>query len=309
MPDSPLKIILNRDEPITHVREHFTPQISLLKNLTNYGSNLIVRAFESSHKGIEDVIVCGVLLKQVVAMLDAIETLLSSACIHPAYIVARSLFEASIYLEWILKDDSDEKAKCFYVSNLRAERTWALRAIKGTPESQVFKTQTEGLDYDMHTNYPALESEAKKHLEEVNRILSQPELRAIDEKFDEKKYKRKREPFWYSGYGLSSIRQIAKIIERTVEYDLFYSLTSKVTHSASYKNHIRFADNQIKFKPIRNLEGINVLLHFVFVATLRTYQVALKHYRDGELPSFRRKYLEEWSSAFLSIKNVKYDFS
>ena len=305
MPDSPLKTILDRVEPIMHLREHFAPQITLLKELANYGSNLIVRAFQSSDKGLGDALVCGVLLKQVVAMIDAVETLLSSACVHPAHLAGRALFEASIYLEWILRGDPEEKAICYYVSNLRAERTWALRAIRGTPEYQSFKAQTIDLDYDIHDSQPTLESEAKNHLDEVNRILSQPELRATDESFEKKKRKAKHEPRWYSGHGVASIRQLAKSIGRNAEYNLFYSIASKITHSASYKNHIRFAGKQIKFKPIRNLEGIGILLHFVFVATFRTYRVVLEHYRIGELASFGKKYLEEWRSSFLSIKAVK----
>jgi hypothetical protein len=308
MPDLPLKSILDREKPVIDLREHFTPQITLLKELANYGSNLVVRAFQSSDKGLGDAIICAVLLKQVVAMIDAVETLLSSACVNAAHLAARALFEASIYLEWILMSDAEEKAICYYVSNLRAQRTWAMRAIRGTSENQVFKEQTKDLDYDLHNSQPTLESEAKKHFDEVNKILSQPKLKEIDERFEEKKRKTKREPRWYSGHGVVSIKQIANNIGRSAEYNLFYPIASEVTHSASYKNHIRFTKNQIKFKPIRNLEGINILLRFVFSATLRTYRVVLENYRIGELPIFSKKYLEEWRSSFLSIKDVKYHF-
>jgi hypothetical protein len=308
MPDLPLQTILDREGPIIVLREHFSPQITLLKELANYGSNLIVRAYQSSDKGLVDAIVCGVLLKQVVAMIDAVETLLSSACVHAAHLAGRALFEASIYLEWILKGNTDEKAMNYCVSNLRAERTWAMRAIRGTPESQAFNAQTKDLNYDIHASNPTLEPEAKKHLDEVNRILSQPELKVIDEAFEGKKRKSKREPLWYTGQGYASIRHIAKSIGRSAEYNVFYPIASEITHSASYKNHIRFAGKKIEFKPIRNLEGISILLHFVFIATIRTYRVVLEHYRSGELPSFRRKYFEEWRCSFLSIKAVKYDF-
>lgn len=75
MLEQPLASILDREEAKRHAAQHFADQIALLQDLTNYGSNLVMCAFNSSKKDLSDIVVCGVLLKQIVEMLDAVETL------------------------------------------------------------------------------------------------------------------------------------------------------------------------------------------------------------------------------------------
>jgi hypothetical protein len=57
--------ILDLSEPAAQARQFAQPQIDLFADLAAYGSNLVIRGFNSSHKGMAEVIVCGVHLKQV----------------------------------------------------------------------------------------------------------------------------------------------------------------------------------------------------------------------------------------------------
>jgi hypothetical protein len=105
----------------------FKPQLDLLVQMTNYASNLVLRAYSSkrSKKELHDLIVCHVLLKQVAVMLDSIEILAKAGAIPAAWVPARVAFEASLYLEWMLQADGPEKAAYYYVANVRAEKVWA----------------------------------------------------------------------------------------------------------------------------------------------------------------------------------------
>jgi len=58
MNESAHSAILNRSEPEAQAEEHLGPQIALLTDLANYGSNLVIRAFDSSPKKLAEVIVC-----------------------------------------------------------------------------------------------------------------------------------------------------------------------------------------------------------------------------------------------------------
>ena len=131
-----------------------------------------MRAYGSSKKDTADVLVCGVLLKQVVSMLDAIEVLLTAGIVHAGFLPARAAFEASVYLDWIIFSDSDRKARCYVVANFRDEKLWALRAIHGTPERAAFDSVAAGTGLDLHANRSTLAAEAAAHLAEVNRILA-----------------------------------------------------------------------------------------------------------------------------------------
>lgn len=311
MPENPHAAILNREEPREVVEKHFTKQLELLRDIANYGSNLVVRAFNSTPKRMADVVVCGVLLKQIVAMTDAVEVLLSSGCGHASFLPARTAFEASIYLDWILAGDSERRATRYIVSNYRDERVWAKRVIPGTTEEVAFNQIAKTLGIDIHATRPTLVSEAQTHLAEVSRILSQPELQAIDQEFTamrKRQKKRKHDPEWYELDGLTSIRKVAEKVNRLPEYEFFYSKGSKITHTASYKDHISFGDGKVQFKPIRHLADVNMLLNFVISVSIGTYMKILKQYRPAELKAFGRKYLNDWREPFQNVVPVKYDF-
>ncbi len=308
MQETEYKEILDRSKHAEDVQTHFKDALLLLRNLTNYGTNLIPRAYTSSDRGLAAAITIGVLLKQVVSMLDAVEILVSKGHIHAAHLEARAAYEASIYIDWILKENSEEKVRHYYVSNLRNERLWARRTIDGTEEKSKFSTVTEQLNIDITAKNPTLEQEVINYLAEVNRILSQDNFKPIDSEFERLKNtnRNKLEPNWYKPLQIHSVRHIARLVERLPEYDIFYAKGSQVTHSASYKDHIRFSGGTLNFKPIRYLENIDNLLNFTISLVLKTYKAILAFYRPAEMPNFNRKYLNEWRDAFLKIKSVKY---
>ena len=164
MLDNPVPSILNSDKAKEFIENNFADQVKLFRDLTAYGTNLILRAYDSSKKDLSDIVVCGILLKHIVAMLDAIETLLTNGMVIAAFLPTRSAFEASIYLDWMLFSDKEKKAKCYYIANLRNERQWASRSIKGTPEEQTFNEDTKSLNLNLQLIDPNLTIDAQRHL-------------------------------------------------------------------------------------------------------------------------------------------------
>jgi hypothetical protein len=309
MAESPHAGILNRTEAQGHAVEHFSKQLELLRSLANYGSNLVVRSYHSSTKQLADIVVCGVLLKQVVAMVDASEVLLSNGISHAAHLPARTAFEASVYADFILFSDSERKAMHYMVANYRNERLWAQRATKGSPQAIEFEPVSASIGFDLHASRPSLDSEAQLHLQEVNRILAQPDFRAIDEAFNAtRKGKRKGDPEWYSLLGYSSIRKLAESVGRIAEYECFYAKGSSITHSAAYKDHLAFHGKEVRFKPVRHIAEMDAIVKALGTTALTTYRNILRKYRPGEIPALNRQYLREWREPFQNVKAVAYNF-
>jgi len=77
MPDEPYKYLLDRQTgPCEDLREHFQPVLTLLQELTNYGTNLIPRCLASvEDRKMKEFVVLNTLLHQVVTMLDGFEVL------------------------------------------------------------------------------------------------------------------------------------------------------------------------------------------------------------------------------------------
>src|SRR4051812_20586935 len=115
MVEQPHKDILDRARAAELSQQHYAKQLGLLQDLANYGSNLVLRAFNSSPRKMVDIVICGVLLKQVAAMTDATDILLAAGCGNAAFLPSRTAFEASIYLDWILIGNSELKAKRYIV--------------------------------------------------------------------------------------------------------------------------------------------------------------------------------------------------
>lgn len=304
MEELPHPTILNRDVPPVLAKQHFGDQLHLIRDLVNYGSNLIARSYTVSPKKMADIIVCGVLLKQIVTMLDGVEVLISAGCAIPSHLPARAAFEASLYLEWILESNSEHRATRYLVGNYREERKWAARAIKGTPEEEAMRWV--GIDINEHR--PTLHAEAKTLLDEIDRILAQPELSPINAEFvaaeGKQKKSRRKTIEWFHLDGLASIRQIAEKLNRLREYQFLYSKGSEVTHSARYKDHIGFKDGNVYFNEIRHLHEAHVAINFVLPIAIGTYSKIIEHYRPQERPAFQKKYLEDWQKIYLRSMGI-----
>ena len=309
MREKELKLIIDREKSKEAAKRIFSKQIEVIVDLVNYGSNLVVRAYESSKKKLEDAIVIGVLLKQVISMVDAAEILASQGAPQPAYLQGRSAFETSLYIEWILLSESEKKAKYYYVSNLRNIRLWTLRYLPGTQENVYFSKMMSGLEEYMKPRLVTKEEEkeAKHQVTEIDRILSQDGYREINGEFEKLRSKKTgAEAYWYKPFGIESIMKIAEDVGRLHEYFIYYSRGSELAHATSYRDQVKFKKGRIVFEPVRKLEDMHALLQSVMVVCLSSYLSIINHYRYGERKSLARKYKADWQKAFRNIPSVSY---
>jgi len=310
MREKEFKLILDRERHEKDVRQYFSKHTDFLIDLANYGSFLIPRAYDSSSKKLEDIVVIGILLKQVVAMIDAVEILISKGAVSAANLQARAAFEASLYIDWILKGESEKKAKYYYVSNLRNQRLWALRLKPGTPEKEIFSKAFQHLEKHLKTtDLENVEKQAEEELTKIDSLLARNGWNEINLEFEKKKNKKTGvDTYWYKMFGLTSIRQLAREVGRLDEYDLFYSKSSEVMHATSYRDHVQFSKGIVSFEPIRQLKDLDILLRFITLVAMSSYVSILRHYRHGELSHLRRKYMRDWRDAFLNIPSLSYTY-
>lgn len=309
MKEKELEKLLYRERIRVEVSQIFPKQVEMLVDMVNYGSNLIARAYDSSNKKLEDIIVIVVLLKQVVSMIDSIEVLASQGIVRPAFLQVRSAFEASLYIDWILKSESNKKAKYYYVSNLRNTRFWALRILEGTRENLDFKQLMADMKDILDPRLIPLEYKelAKKQITEVERILKQENYSSINSEF-EKRYNKTNgvDIIWYRLLGIDSIMKLAEEVDRLPEYVVFYTRGSELMHTKLYRDQVKFKKGIIIFEPIRHLEDMNRLLHYTISISLSAYLSIIKHYREGESDNFAKKFKNDWQQTYQHIPAVTY---
>ena len=304
IPDDPHKGILD-DEGITAVMSgQLKPWTNLLRDLANYGSNLIPRAYTSSGKTLGDAVLIGTLLKQLVAMLDAIEILLCRSAVHAAALQLRAMFESSVYIEWMLAGDRERKAAYYYVHNLQRLRVWAMRVQSGSAESITFKNSLGGLPVD-----ETLSDEGKNLVREIDRILSQSQFAVISDTFRHWKKQNKRAPAWYSPFGVRDLRNMAVLVKQEPMYVFVYGTGSEVMHASNFGHHIAFSTGRrVTFRSIRHPKDFPKTVRFTAAIAIHIFRKVLSEYRPEECTtSFRRKYLEKWQEAFMNLPELHID--
>ena len=141
----PHEALLDRRQPVSDVDEHFRAAVDLLRDITNYGTNLIIRCFATGDRKLEDAIILGALLRQAVAMFDAIEILIANAAVHPSQLQERAIFESSLYIDFMLQDDTEAKAKFELLQKVAAR----LNETKPVRSMGLSEDQLDAL-YDLH---------------------------------------------------------------------------------------------------------------------------------------------------------------
>jgi len=262
MPEKPHKQLLDRDFYSQQVADQFSEQLKLLQDVTNYGSNLIVAAFASSKKDVADVMILTVLLKQVVSMLDAVEVLISSACVPISQLPSRAMFEASVQIDFILSGDEVNKARHFYVSNLRRELLWNFRCLPDTEHHAHFNSNLGGFQAEMDEISVGNREEARRRAEEIQLFLDGDPWRQINRRLEAECIKRKQayEVSWYVPFGSRTLRDLCKHVSRMSEYKVFYSASSEKAHGVEYRSHVSFSSGQVAIGPIRNLSEIGTAI-------------------------------------------------
>ncbi len=78
--------------------------------------------------------------------------------------------------------------------------------------------------------------------QEIDRILSQPELAPISNNIEKFRHGKKFDPAWYVPLGERNLRTMARTVGKSSEYVIFYSGTSEVMHTSSYERHVKNPD-------------------------------------------------------------------
>ena len=92
MPEDPHKKILDRELYTKIISETHSDTIALLKEVINYGTNLLIRCYHPPDNKLKDAIILISLLKQSVSLSDSIEILISKASTNAAMHYLRTAF-------------------------------------------------------------------------------------------------------------------------------------------------------------------------------------------------------------------------
>ena len=292
-------------EAVLKDAEQFRPQLELLEEMVNYGTNLIVRCYLGSEKKYRDLVVLTCLTRQIFTMLDGAHVLLKSGALYAANLQFRAILEASICLDFMLHDRTDEKSLYYVVANIRSEKHWTSKAISGTPENTNLSTMTKAAGFEVDSTFKSNQAGLKTQLTDIEDILKKPTFKAANEAYEAKSQKRGFDPPWYNFFGETSVKSMAKSMDRQVDYEFFYSTTSQIMHGSASRHHVQFDGSKVVINGLRGFEYINLMWDNLIRLVLHTILTVLGEYRPKELTNFRKMYMDEWRPIYLGMPIVQ----
>jgi hypothetical protein len=146
-------------------------------------------------------------------------------------------------LDWMLVGDSEGRARCYYIANLRRERLWCIRSIAGTEEHAQFAAGFQRSGRPMAPAAP--ENAARQQPTAVDEALASRENAALNAGFEQFVAKRHFEPSWHQVSDDKSLRAIATSLDRLGLYDVFYARGSEASHASSFGGHLSLDRNHV----------------------------------------------------------------
>lgn len=273
------------------IRTQFASQVALVREIAQYGANLVLRLYNTSFTETADAVGVGALARQATMMIDAAGLCIEHGAIPASFVHLRGLVETHIYLRWMLTKGVERWGLQYYVSTLRKSRAWSNRSIAGTSEASEYKAAFQVAYSQPYHAQPYEEAASKEQIAEINNLLA-TEYATLDAYFLawQKKRRREYEPEWYR-VGPDAPRSIAHMaiqLGLKIEYLNAYQYASQYIHGSDAHHHLQKLSDEpmAQLVAIRDLEHLRTSLSILIVNAVDVFSDLLTHYRPGELQQF-----------------------
>ncbi|MFA6165467.1 MAG: DUF5677 domain-containing protein [Gemmatimonadaceae bacterium] len=292
------------------VERLFGEQLRVGAEIVAECSNLLLRAFQSSEARLVDIVALGHFYRALVVAADGCLICLQSGAAEQALLHTRKAFEAGLQLQWLLRSDSDSRARRFYTWHLREERSWYLRAIPGSVEHEEHKKAWEAQG---DAGPPLDPIENQSLVDEINNVLAKEDYREANALFDaareakSNKGRRPTDPLWFSvGDGAQpTLAALATSIGRRTDYRTTYRYLSYATHSSSLASSARIRDAVIRIEHVRIPRHFSTAFIFAFAEWLHRSLEICEMYRPGEGVAFATRLRDQWFKHIKAWYNVE----
>ncbi|MBQ10715.1 MAG: hypothetical protein CMJ45_04105 [Planctomyces sp.] len=278
MPTKPLESVLYRELSKAEAKSVIEVASPLLREIVNYGTNAFMRCATSTPGEVNEDVALLTLYLHIIEMTDGIEILVSESCPAPAIPLVRSSWEALISMEYILEADYLRRSLA-WLANYARTRLDGYRSLdSSTIQGKEF---LEALAADRWVRVDVLApsntdmEELLKGIANLEKFLARPQFQTVEEEYVRTKKKRKSRPQWFQLFdGPTSIRGLARHLNRHAQYDFLYRSWSSVVHAQDASRLIN--------RRLRDANSNKQITSFATSLFLSATQMLLKKFRPGE---------------------------
>lgn len=256
----------------------FKEQSEIAQNIIKWDSSRI------NAKRIENMVPL-LMLNGISQKLKTIGIILESNDIQSAYILLRNVLENTIYLEYIHREESNTSCKAYVVSSALDQIDLLEKSNPNTAKGMQYKKE--------FNNETHIENLFEHDPEYYQLMMSNFEHYLSTDKFKEiySKLKSNRRIKWY-GYnsGTNSIEQLARDVEMSGLYQMFYRQASKYVHGKEILGYLSYSNNfevDTKHKTPAGLKEA-----FTLIASKTTF-ICLENYVKNRVHSRLPEY-KQW---------------
>lgn len=268
-------------------KEYLIENSNLIRETIKYGSDLFLDCVQSREMNFE-CIIPSLMFLHGLSMLDSVAINIKEGAIEPCKSTLRSLLETIFGLRFMLKSNTEKKAKMFLLCEEHKEiEIWWKETDPNSDEGKAFIERTKNDDQLSHhrlKQIPQLQQYLKQFEAKHNNPLFKPledEYQATFQKMNKKNKfpRRKKLPQWYEFFGIQSVGQLAKEVGCTTLYDMVYSNYSGMIHGSDIiKERINFKEKDGGFDPVRIPKNIDVTVKTTLNLVNLLFECFIKHY-------------------------------
>ncbi len=247
--------------------------------LINFGSWLFMWCSKDERLSNEDKIVCLVILRRALEIIDSISILVKHSSIDVCKVLLRSLIELLFEFEYLVKEDSTRRSKCYIVWYMNQMIELKKSLDPESKEGQRFYAAVKSDKY-MHNFNPKKPATLDIEIENISEFLE--EHKEINEEYRKTQTESKRNFPWYAMYdGPNNAFELSKQIQLNGFYEYLFRHLSKTTHNTDLFQGVlneSKVENQIGVIQIRSPMDLNFVMTYTITFTLGLYNIVIDHF-------------------------------
>jgi len=281
---------------------------SLIDEAVNFGSQVLVWAFEKLHKGDHHIAVFS-FYRRSLELLDTISILIRNSCVSPSRVMLRSLFEVMLSLEYMTQCDLEHRARDYILCLKHKELDYLRKFLKGDPLRSEYlnKYKNDNLLKNVTIpDYPNIEEAIKAKERLINSEFysdSETSYQAIRQKRGGKNPK-----WWFNLHdGPSDICDLATKMGRPAQYEVMYRNWAGYAHgTGGMDEQVEIVKkNEIAIPQLRLPEGAEFIAFIAISYGLMIIKTMIQEYATEKMKEFSQWYKAEIQAGYMDLKTKR----
>lgn len=260
----------------------------LLRQLVNHGSRAMVRCSKAPIRsgGENEDVALYILYRHMLEMVDGAEVLLSESCAEASVGPIRAAFEASLSLDYIVKDPAYPRRSLSWLHEHTLNRIARWEQVNpATDRGQAFRAEYRKQFPTVAVEFSDAEIDLMtKAAAQLRSVLAKPQFAEIVGEHAKQRLER-RFPAWFSLFGgPRNVRSLSDHLARGGEYGLFYGEWSQSMHAVDATPYLRSGREagRMAFVGMRNPRHFKDLAFAAAQMMINTTRQFVEHFRPGE---------------------------